>query len=594
MSTRYVWGKFSIAVAYEENTSTVRQTHIPIDQKTVYGSTDGVSKDTVTGKYTLINPTAINPGGVFGNFGSSAVMTYLAEFPTSTVVYAGTTYVDTSRLTGSCWHNDGVNGRDYVYLGQYFGPYTPISCAKYEFVQTNKKGTLQGYTSAAASSAYPADGVSGSYWYEYQGQDSIDARGCAIPSSIMGGSQIQISVTPSNAKVYGGTTSYIYQVKLGDGAWQTIQTTTAESINYTVPFGTTTFQARVQARDNLGFTSTDYTTSSAVTVINNQPPTAPGSIEVTGVVSGQTATITLTAATDPDGTIASYIYERSVDGQAWTQIANVNALTYQDSVSADWGTVAYRAKAVDDDGDSGPYVTSTTQVVNSGWVILAGPSPAMGEQSAPFNFQITPSISGESTADQITVSIMLDSKSIYSDSVAQGAQISVEIDTRTMTTGNHSIAVSATCAEYIPAAAEYTFSVPVVPLADGGRLDQLEAPDGQAVFPVTLARAVLGIENYGIEQKVHPGAYTGTGTFGSSNQVTLNFDFAPQLVLIQGTDGRTGILTRPSGIGASIGATESSALTVTWGDLSVSWYSALSAAVELNTADQTYSYTAFG
>lgn len=410
----------------------------------------------------------------------------------------------------------------------------------------------------------------------------------------MGGGQIQISVTPSNAKVYGGNVSYIYQVKLGDGAWQTIQTTTAESINYTVPFGTTTFQARVQARDNLGFTSTDYTTSSEVTVVNNQPPTAPGSIDVANVVSGQTATITLTAATDPDGTIASYIYERSVDGQAWTQIANVNALTYQDSVSADWGIVAYRAKAVDDDGDSGPYVTSTTQVVNSGWVILAGPSPAMGEQSAPFEFQITPSISGESTADQIAVSIMLDGKSIYSDSVAQGAQISVEIDTRTMTTGNHSIAVSATCAEYIPAAAEYTFSVPVVPLADGGRLDQLEAPDGQAVFPVTLARAVLGIENYGIEQKVHPGAYTGTGTFGSSNQVTLNFDFAPQLVLIQGTDGRTGILTRPSGIGASIGATESSALTVTWGDLSVSWYSALSAAVELNTADQTYSYTAFG
>lgn len=436
--------------------------------------------------------------------------------------------------------------------------------------------------------------MSGSYWYEYQGQDNIDAKSCSIPSSIVGGSQIQISVTPSNTKVYGGNVSYIYQVKLGDGTWQTIQTTTAESINYTVPFGTTTFQARVQATDNLGFTSTDYTTSSEVTVVNNQPPTAPGSIDVANVVSGQTATITLTAATDPDGTIASYIYERSVDGQAWTQIANVNALTYQDSVSADWGTVAYRAKAVDDDGDSGPYVTSTVQVVNSGWVILAGPSPAMGEQSAPFNFQITPSISGESTADQIAVSIMLDGKSIYSDSVTQGAQISVEIDTRTMTTGNHSIAVSATCAEYIPAAAEYTFSVPVVPLADGGRLDQLEAPDGQAVFPVTLARAVLGIENYGIEQKVHPGAYTGTGTFGSDNQVTLNFDFAPQLVLIQGTDGRTGILTRPSGIGASIGATESSALTVTWGELSVSWYSALSAAVELNTADQTYSYTAFG
>ena len=577
MSNRYVWGRYNIQKAV-----------VPSGGQTT--AVIGVNISHIT----LATAAAVS-GNQIALSGITSIQTtgigMLRVVSPGTYVTAGEdiTITDPASVLLAVSQNSTIQG---TMGGGGIAVYSLVNCNTVSISDT--PGTLQGYASAAASSAYPNDGVSGSYWYEYQGQDSIDARGCAIPSSIMGGSQIQISVTPSNAKVYGGTTSYIYQVKLGDGAWQTIQTTTAESINYTVPFGTTTFQARVQAKDNLGFTSTDYTTSSAVTVINNQPPTAPGSIEVTGVVSGQTATITLTAATDPDGTIASYIYERSVDGQAWTQIANVNSLTQTDQVSADWGTVVYRAKAVDDDGDSGPYVTSTTQVVNSGWVILAGPSPAMGEQSAPFEFQITPSISGESTADQIAVSIMLDGKSIYSDSVAQGAQISVEIDTRTMTTGNHSIAVSATCAEYIPAAAEYTFSVPVVPLADGGRLDQLEAPDGQAVFPVTLARAVLGIENYGIEQKVHPGAYTGTGTFGSSNQVTLNFDFAPQLVLIQGTDGRTGILTRPSGIGASIGATESSTLAVTWGELSVSWYSALSAAVELNTADQTYSYTAFG
>lgn len=578
MSTRYVWGRYKIG------------------QSITYGSAENVS---------MSPPSDIR----FYRSGNAVIQGAELELQNEEdfTDYALSTAITTVNLNGYYWYCYTTTTR-WPESGLYYGGRTQLvsqGVGQAQFWQLHIRpgqlatvgvgqGPLQGYTSAAASSAYPTDGVSGSYWYEYQGSDSIDARGCSIPSSIMGGSQIQISVTPSNTKVYGGNVSYIYQVKLGGGAWQTIQTTTAESINYTVPLGTTTFQARVRAKDNLGFTSTDYTTSSEVTVVNNQPPTAPGSIDVANVVSGQTATITLTAATDPDGTIASYIYERSVDGQAWEQIANVNSLTQTDQVSAEWGTVAYRAKAVDDDGGSGPYVTSTTQVVNSGWVILAGPSPSMGEQSAPFNFQITPSISGESTADQIAVSIMLDGKSIYSDSVAQGVQISVEIDTRTMTTGNHSIAVSATCAEYIPAAAEYTFSVPVVPLNDGGRLDQLEAPDGQAVFPVTLARAVLGIENYGIEQKVHPGAYTGTGTFGSDNQVTLNFDFAPQLVLIQGTDGRTGILTRPSGIGASIGATESSALTVTWGELSVSWYSALSAAVELNTADQTYSYTAFG
>ena len=100
------------------------------------------------------------------------------------------------------------------------------------------------------------------------------------------------------------------------------------------------------------------------TVSTNEPPTAPGSISVSGVVASGTATITLTAATDPDGTIASYRYERSVDSGSWAQFADVNSLTQTDSVSGDWGTVAYRACAVDDAGEAGPYATSDTETVN--------------------------------------------------------------------------------------------------------------------------------------------------------------------------------------------------------------------------------------
>ena len=58
-------------------------------------------------------------------------------------------------------------------------------------------------------------------------------------------------------------------------------------------------------------------------VVTNQPPTAPGSIDVQNVVSGGTTTITITAATDSDGTVSSYRYERSVDGGSFTQIANL-------------------------------------------------------------------------------------------------------------------------------------------------------------------------------------------------------------------------------------------------------------------------------
>ena len=64
------------------------------------------------------------------------------------------------------------------------------------------------------------------------------------------------------------------------------------------------------------------------TITLSQPPTAPGSITVPPVAAGQQAAITWTAATDPDGTIASYTLERSVNGSGWTQIFSGSALTY--------------------------------------------------------------------------------------------------------------------------------------------------------------------------------------------------------------------------------------------------------------------------
>lgn len=454
-------------------------------------------------------------------------------------------------------------------------------------------GTSLGPVSGTSQSSYPSDGVKGSYWYTYQGSDNIDPSACSIPSTINGGTAITITVTPGIGKVYGGTVSYQYQVNIGSG-WQTIATTSATSRSYTVPYGTASIQVRVRAQDNIGFTSSTYVTSSSVTVINNQPPTAPGSIEVTNVIAGQTATITLTAATDPDGTIASYIYERSVDGSAWTQIANVNSLTQTDTISADWGTVAYRACAVDDDGASGPYVTSSTTVVNSGWVIISGPAADMGSQPKPFTFAITPSISGTTTSDQITVDVTLDGNGIYNEAVAPGTEIELEIDTRLMLAGDHAISVSATCASFQPAANEYSFSVPVITIPDGGRMDQLEGPDGQVIFPITLARAVAGLENYSVESKVHPGAYTGSGTYGSGNPNSLTLEFEPKMVIVQGTSGRMAVMIKPSGVGISIGASDSTTLNVTWDGESVRWYNAVNAANQMNTNNETYSYTAFG
>lgn len=359
----------------------------------------------------------------------------------------------------------------------------------------------------------------------------------------MGGTPITIEVTPGTGKLYGGTVSYIYQVKLGSGSWQTIATTTATSYQYTVPYGTASIQVRVQAKDDLGFTSSTYVASSSVTVINNQPPTAPGSIDVTNVVAGQQATITLTAATDPDGTIASYIYERSVDGSAWTQIANVNSLTQTDTISADWGTVAYRACAVDDDGASGPYVTSETTTVNSGWVIISGPASDMGDKPAPFNFAFSVSVTGQASVDAINVAVTLDGESIYTGTPNSGVEVSIPIDTRLLAAGEHTVEVQATKESYLEASGSYEFDVPAITLPDGGRAEMLQNPKGDVVFPYTLARLVIGKGGKDLNAlmeelrsapsvKVQTGSYIGTGTSGASNPVKIPFNGGTPIILI--------------------------------------------------------------
>ena len=589
MSTRYVWNRYEIETSYISQR--IYDNSVSNTQKIIFcGSEPSIDED--SGLYI--------PSGTRREVSQSEFYA-LDSYGIATNMYPYAVLCQSSTgIGGDRYCEAAVKGPNYEYRVQsnklvYSRRAAGATEILYTFrIQiTQEKGSLLGPVSGTSQSIYPDDGVQGSYWYEYQGSDNIDPSACSIPSTINGGTAINITVTPGTGKVYGGTVSYQYQVNIGSG-WQTIATTSATSYQYTVPYGTASIQVRVRAQDNIGFTSSTYVTSSSVTVINNQPPTAPGSIDVTNVVAGQRATITLTAATDPDGTIASYIYERSVDGSAWKQIANVNSLTQTDTISADWGTVAYRACAVDDDGASGPYVTSSTTVVNSGWVIISGPAADMGSQPKPFTFTITPSISGTTTSDQITVDVTLDGSSIYNEAVAPGTAIDLDVDTRLMRTGDHAIAVSATCASYVPAADEYTFTVPAITIPDGGRMDQLEGPDGEVIFPVTIARAVAGLGNVGVESKVHPGAYTGSGTYGSGNPNSLALEFEPKLVIIQGTSGRMAVLIKPSGVGISIGASNSTTLNVIWDGESVSWYNAVNASNQMNTSNETYSYTAFG
>ena len=228
-------------------------------------------------------------------------------------------------------------------------------------------------------------------------------------------------------------------------------------------------------------------------VVTNESPTAPGSINVSSVVGGGTTTITITAATDPDGSIANYQYQRKVDGGSWETFQTTSALSVSDSVSSDWGTVQYRACAIDNQGATGPYVESTVYDVNSGYITIGGPSKNMGEKDAPFTFSATIGVSGLSGIQDINVKAWVDSFLKYNETKSQGDTISFEVDTRTMATGTHTIRVTAEQAEdsVLPAMEDYTFTIPMEDVPEGGRSVQAEDELGNPIWFRVMARDVI-------------------------------------------------------------------------------------------------------
>ena len=312
---------------------------------------------------------------------------------------------------------------------------------------------------------------------------SIDVTG------VVSGDQATITLTAATDPD-GTVASYRYERQVDGGGWTQFASTSSLSVTDSINDSWTTVTYRACAVDNEGAQG-PFATSQAYTVVHNQPPTAPGSINVTNVVSGQKATITLTAATDPDGSIASYIYQRSVDSGMWQKFAQANTLTQTDTVSNSWGTVQYRACAVDNEGAQGPFATSTLYTVTSGLLVIGGPNPSLGELDRQFNLALNINVTGVPSLTDIDVQATLDGAGIYTGQVDSGGVATIPVDARVLYTGAHTIRVTVSHDDYEPATAEYTFTVPTVSMPDGGRALVGQTPDGERAFFYTTAQAVF-------------------------------------------------------------------------------------------------------
>lgn len=142
MSTRYVWGKYSVNTTYKETTALT-------DSARVY------STPYVSNNYT-------NSGGTytFNNGTNTTQMEEDTQYNTGTFPYcmsgrsSNFLYLDNNSSMCFWWYSEGV--LRLRRLDQTFAYFTMK-----QKTPEQSKGTLQGYASSATDGQYPQDGVSG-------------------------------------------------------------------------------------------------------------------------------------------------------------------------------------------------------------------------------------------------------------------------------------------------------------------------------------------------------------------------------------------------------------------------------------------------
>lgn len=312
-----------------------------------------------------------------------------------------------------------------------------------------------------------------------------------VPENILGGSTITISWSASTDPDDNLAGYYLEANINEDTDWIRIYTGTANQTTYLVDNSVDEIAFRVRAYDLYGATS-DYTTSSLRTVVHNVPPTAPTSISVTNVIVGGNLTVTWDAATDSDGTIASYTLERRVNESDYEQVYNGSLLTFSEQVLSSWATISYRVKATDNDGADSEYTESSTTIVQSGVLYIVGPTNDMGVQDKSFTFAFTPKVTGEVEPYLLNILVTLNGTTVFSTETGYtNTEYSMDIDVRTGKAGEHVIVVEVSSNNFQPVTEQYTYSIDDIAFPSGGIVVTLQDNNATPIFPQTLAKCIL-------------------------------------------------------------------------------------------------------
>lgn len=264
MSTRYVWGKYNISTTTdtkEESIYKYRLDPVKPNNYEVFGYT-GDDYELSGGKFSLVKPKELK-------YGYYSTQRYFAFNKTgNTTLFKldnGSRWVTSDEDYNDIPFDEGPT--KYEYLVTSNGGATRYeNYTKYTIVSVQSQGSYVSDASNGSSSKYPKNGVSGSYWYVSKGNDNIDPASVTYDTNQVLTKPVTIQATASTGNKYGGTITYDYQVCINGTNWIDVGSSTELTMNYTIPETATQFQARVRARDNMGFTSSTWVTGPLATV----------------------------------------------------------------------------------------------------------------------------------------------------------------------------------------------------------------------------------------------------------------------------------------------------------------------------------------
>ena len=513
------------------------------------------------------------------------------------------------RLSGSSPQKviEGTGGME-AYLLEYasassirIDPWSdPISFRLH--VATQSPGTFQGYVYSTSSSAYPNGGVSGSYYYDQRTtvESPTAPTNLTVPNPITSTSfTVSWQAATSNIPDYP-VQSYEVLINSDASPMLAIQTVNETSADITIPTSVngipvTGIIVYVRAKDTNGQWGL-YGNSGTTRIPVYFSPTL---MIPSQFMQGQQATISWSEVDGAD----SYTLQRKANTNTdWTQVYSGANLTFSETVGT-WTTVQYRVQAVFDGTAGGWAESATIPVVSASSLVISGTDEDLGVIINDIPYSIS-----TDTGNQITATITVNNAVIFSGSV--GNSTADVIPVLDLITGEGTIVISATVeasGSPVTATRTWTYEKAAITFPNSGSVAQI-TKEGENIYPKVLAEGVRLPGGKTLDQvmgfpcQIYAGSYTGTGTSGASNLVTLTFPFDPKIVFIARettpTGGSLGTITPMiKGVQQSIVGINGNSRSIaylTWGNNSLSFYGNGGADTSLNESGINYYYVALG